>query len=148
MNLPKWLKLIKNISKKDFEDIQKTINTTELSSYLLDQRDFFVIKNNHNEIASFGRIYTIEKDCEELSSIRVEPAYRWQKVWIYLSQKLIENKIWDFQLFLATKKELEKYYQQVWFQTINENIPEKLIYTWKWAKENWIDFIIMKYMKH
>ncbi len=145
--LPKWLHLQTTISEEDFEYIQKIIKSTDLSSYLLDIKDFFAVKNTEGKIISFGRIYPIEKDCKELSSVRVDPSYRGKKIWLYLCKELIEKKKGNNQLLLATKTSLEKYYTELWFQIIFDNIPEKLVYTGIWAKEHGIEFVIMKYMK-
>lgn len=140
-----WLTLYTKVNSKDFEHIQNIIKNTELSSYLLYKNDFFIIKNKNN-IISFWRIYKIENDCKELSSLRVEPEYRWQRIWIYLCEELIKHKKLKDNLFLATKSSLAKYYEQLWFKAISDNIPEKLIHTWIRAKKNGIEFVIMKYV--
>lgn len=145
--LPKWLHLQTTISEEDFEYIQNIIAQTELSSYLLEKDDFMIIKDEKQNIASFWRIYPIEKDYKELSSVRVDPSYRGKKIWLYLCKELIEKKKGNNQLLLATKTSLEKYYTELWFQIIFDNIPEKLVYTGIWAKEHGIEFVIMKYMK-
>lgn len=145
--LPKWLTLIQEISDNNFDHIQEIIKSTDLSSYLLNIKDFFVIKNSEGTIVSFGRIYPIGKNCKEVSSVRVDPNYRGQKIWLYLCKELMKQKKWNDQLFLATKTSLEKYYKELWFQTILDNIPEKLVYTGIWAKEHGIEFVIMKYVK-
>lgn len=146
LTLNPWLTLNTKLNAQDFKHIQNVIKKTELSSYLLHIDDFFTIKNQNNNIISFWRIYKIENDCKELSSVRVEPEYRWQKIWLYLCEKLIKHKKWKYNLFLATKSSLEKYYKPLLFKTIFDNIPNKLIHTWIRAKENGIDFVIMKYV--
>lgn len=145
ISLPKWLELIQNISDKDFEYIQEIIKSTDLSSYLLDIKDFFVIKNNNWEIASFGRMLNIWENSKEICSVWVDPKRRWNKLWLYLCQELIKQKKWNCDIFLATKTALEQYYSHLGFSTIHNNIPEKLVYTGIWAEEHGIEFVIMKY---
>jgi len=145
--LSKWLRLQTAISKEDFEYIKNIIAQTELSSYLLEKDDFMIIKDEKQNIVSFWRLYPIEKWCKEISSLRVDPTYRGKRIWLYLCKELIEKKKGNSQLFLATKTSLEVYYKELWFQTITDWIPEKLIHTGIRAKEHGIEFVIMKYVK-
>lgn len=140
------MKKIVNISSKDYEEIKKIIKETWLSDYLLDSKDLVCYKDN-DRIIAFWRIFNIEGDDHELWSLYVNEEYRWKKLWVELMKDLLNNKKRnDWNLYLACKRVLESYYWSVWFKQITENIPEKLLYTLKWAKENNMDAIVMKYI--
>lgn len=135
-----------HISDEDFGAMQIIMKTADLSRYEIKKEDFLIVKNANNEIVSFGRIYPIGQWQKELSSLWVSPQERWSKLGLYLSKKLIDEKKWDDDLYLATKVSLGDYYKQLWFHIIEIDIPEKLIHTGIWAKSQWIEFIIMKYI--
>lgn len=80
LQLPKDLILIQNITQQDFDFIQETIKNTDLSYYLLNPKDFFVIKDTKEQIIAFGRLYQIEKNAKEISSVRVHPDWRGHKL--------------------------------------------------------------------
>jgi len=147
MQLSNDLTLIKDVSKIDMQEIEPIMILEDLSRWNLKPEDFFVIKNKDKNIVAFGRIYTIWEHFKELSSLWVDPNLRWQKLWIYLSEQLISFKKWDDELYLATEANLWKYYTLLWFEIIAlEDAPSKFHQTASWARENGIDFIIMKYM--
>jgi len=136
-----------NPSLEDFEKIYDLIVKNGLSYYELDRKDFLCYKNKE-DIVAFWRIYNIWENNYELSSLLVNEKYRWNKLGIQLIKDLINEKLnYNFNLFLACKREMESYYKEVNFEKVNEDIPEKLLYTLKWAEENNIDAIIMKYKK-
>lgn len=136
-----------NITDSDLEEIIPIIKENNLSEYKLDTKDFILYKEN-NEVVSFWRIYHIENNDYELSTLWVREAYRWKKLWIKIIIDLIQMKFDESNnLFLACKRELEDYYKKVYFQIIENNIPEKLLHTLVWAKENNLDAIIMKLCK-
>lgn len=145
--MKKSLILCKKITKRDSSYIRRTILDTDLSYYKMKQKDFYAYKDSDWSIVAFGRIYEIWNGELELSSIWVDPDYRWKKLWLSLSQELIKDKKLDNNLYLATKSGLGPYYQQLWFEIIKKDIPKKLQYTLIRAKENNIDAIIMKYKK-
>ena len=147
LQLPKDLILIQNITQQDFDFIQETIKNTDLSYYLLNPKDFFVIKDTKEQIIAFGRLYQIEKNAKEISSVRVHPDWRGHKLWLYITEKLIQHKKWNDDIYLATKPSLSSYYGTVWFKGITKDIPEKLIHTGIRAKEHDIEFVIMKYVR-
>ncbi len=139
------MKKIKTITKNDYKYIQEIINQTWLSNYLIKKEDFICYKDGEIMI-SFWRIYNIWWNDFEISSLWVDENYRWKKLWI----TIIEDLIWlkfdkKNNLFLACKRELEKYYEKAYFRIIVDIIPEKLNYTLIWAQENNLDPIIMKY---
>lgn len=135
---------IVNITESDYEYIQNIIKKTWLSSYLIKKQDFVCYKD-WEKIISFWRIYNIWWNDYELSSLWVDEKYRWKKFWIKIINELIKIKFdKNNNLFLACKRELEEYYKKAYFQIIENNIPEKLLYTLDWAKENNLDAIIMK----
>lgn len=135
-----------DISETDYTNIKKIIKKTWLSDYLIDRQDIICYKNKEI-IVAFWRIFNIEWNDYELWSLYVDIKYRWKKLWIDLLKNLITHKYKkNTNLYLACKRELEEYYQKANFEQINKNIPEKLLFTLKWAKENSIDAIIMKYM--
>ncbi len=138
-----WLQIQKTLTKEDFEKVQEIIKNTDASSYMLNKNDFYIIKDK-NTIIGFGRIYKIEEWDKELSSLRIDEKYRWKKLGVMLSQQLIQDKWINWNLYLGTKKELERYYNKLWFKQAKTNIPEKLFYTLKRAEEQWLKFIIMK----
>lgn len=136
-----------NINQKEFEQIDKIIRENNLSWYLLDRKDIVAIKNQVNEILAFWRIYEIEKDVFELWSVYVTPSARWEKLWQEVIKYLIAHHNKDKDLFLACKSHMIDYYRNCWFEVFQdeENLPEKLIYTKKWMKENNYEGYFMKY---
>lgn len=83
------MKKMKKITKNDYEYIQKIINQTWLSNYLIKKEDFICYKDGE-KIISFWRIYNIWWNDFEISSLWVDENYRWKKLWI----TIIENLIW------------------------------------------------------
>jgi len=142
--LPTWLSMTNTISEAEYDHMIHTMEANDLSRYNITKEDFTVIKNEKNEIVSFGRSFEIWPKQREVWSLRVDETYRGQKLWLLIFQELIKNNAWENDLYLATKKELGQYYEKIWFEIITKNIPEKLVHTGIWAKENGIDFIIMK----
>lgn len=139
------MKKIKRITKNDYEYIQKIINKTWLSNYLIEEEDFICYKD-WEKIISFWRIYNIGWNDFEISSIWVDENYRWKKLWVTIIQDLIQVRFdINNNLFLACKKILEIYYKKAHFQIIETKIPEKLLHTLIRAQENNLDAIIMKY---
>lgn len=140
------MKKIINISTKDYEEIKIIISETNLSYYELKIEDFICYKK-YDEIIGFWRIFNIGKNNCELSSLWIEDSFRWKKIWVKIMNDLIKNKFnYKNNLFLACKRELEKYYENSWFKISNNDIPEKLVHTLKWGKENNFDAIIMKFI--
>ena len=138
---------ISNIQEADYKKIYDLVIKNWLSYYKIDPKDFICYKDKWN-IAAFWRIYNIWENNYELSSLWVNEKYRWHRLWIKLIKDLINEKLSDnFQLFLACKREMEAYYKSAGFETINKDIPLKLIHTLKWAEENDFDAIVMKYKK-
>ena len=90
--LPEGCILVTSITPEAFTFIKSIIATTELSSYLLDAQDFFAVKNKQDHIIAFGRLYCIGEHCKEVSSLRVDPKYRGQKIGLYLTQQLLQQK--------------------------------------------------------
>lgn len=144
ISLPEWLQITKDISDTDYAEMIAIMEQNDSSRYLIEKEQFLVIKDKQEHIVAFGRLYEIGPDQWELSSVRVDESQRGKKLWLALSQKLIQEKWADKEIYLATKKSLEHYYQKIWFHIITEDIPEKLIYTGKRAEEQGIEFIIMK----
>lgn len=144
LTLPRWLEMTKDISDMEFEHIISIMEANDLSCYIISKEQFYVIKNDKNEIVAFGRIFDIWDKQSELWSLRVEEKYRWDKFWLILTQELIKEKKWENNLYLATKRELGKYYEKLGFEIITDDIPEKLVHTGIRAKWEGIDFIIMK----
>lgn len=142
--LPTWLSITNTISDAEYDHMIHTMEENDLSRYNIVKEDFTVIKNEKNEIISFGRLFEIWPKQWELGSLRVDEKYRGKKLWLLLSQELIADRRWDNTLYLATKNELGQYYEKLWFQIITKNIPEKLVHTGIWAKSQGIDYIIMK----
>ena len=134
-----------NITDNDYKIIEEIIFKAWLSYYLIKKEDFICYKNN-DKIIAFWRIFNIGWNDYELSWMYIDDDFRWKKLWIEIINDLFKNKFnSENNLFLACKRELEKYYELAWFKIIQENIPEKLIFTLKWWKENNFDVIIMKY---
>ena len=147
MLLPPGFTLIKNVSNVEMKQIEPIMKIEDLSTWDLNPKDFFIIKNRKEEIVSFGRIHNLEEYKKELSSLRVNPELRWHKLWLYLSEQLISEKKWTDELYLATKTSLWDYYNKIWFEIICiEEAPQRFLKTAEWAKSNNIDFIVMKYM--
>lgn len=144
--LPPWYILQKDISDTDYVQMISIMEKNDSSRYLIEKKQFDLIKDTDGKIVSFGRLYEIGPNQWELASLRVDESHRGNKLWLYLSQTLIQERWKDKEIYLATKKSLAPYYQKIWFQIVTENIPEKLIYTGKWAQEQGIEFVIMQYV--
>lgn len=142
--LPTWVYMTKNITEEEYTTMIRIMEENDLSRYNITKEEFIVIRNQQHDIISFGRIFEIWPKQREVWSLWVDQDYRGQKFWLAIVQKLVSTKIWDNDIFLATKNELGQYYEKVWFTVITKNIPEKLIHTGIWAKSQGIDFIIMK----
>jgi len=143
LSLPSSLHMEKKISLLEYKQMKLFMETHDIWRYKIKQNDFYRIRDG-KKIVAFWRIFKIGFQELELWSIWVDESHRGQKLWLILSQELITDKKWRCDIFLATRRPLEKYYKQLWFKIITKNIPEKLVYTIKWAIENGIDFIIMK----
>ena len=143
--LPIWRSLNIHPTDMHFDFIKDIISKTELSSYLIEKDQFFIIENDRADIVSFWRIFDIGDDACELSSLRVDPEYRWYKLGIYLSEVLMKGKYSWKSLYLATKQSLIPYYNTLWFRVITDWIPLKLIHTQKRATSQWTEFFVMKY---
>lgn len=76
MILPPGLTLIKNVSTIDMQEIEPIMILEDLSRWDLQAEDFFVIKNRDQDIVAFGRIYSIDNHCKELSSLWVDSDLR------------------------------------------------------------------------
>lgn len=136
-----------NITDNDYKIIEEIIPKAWLSSYIIKKEDFICYKNN-DKIIAFWRIFNIWWNDYELSWMYIDFDYRWKKLGIEIISDLLKNKFnIENNLFLACKRELENYYEIAGFEIIEENIPEKLIFTLNWWKENNFDVIIMKYNK-
>ena len=144
LKLPKWLEITKDISDMEFEHMISIMEANDLSRYIISKEQFYVIKNDKNEIIAFGRIFDIWDKQSEIWSLRVDEKYRWDKLWLLIMQELIKEKKWENSLYLATKRELGKYYEKLGFEIITDDIPEKLVHTGIRATWEGIDFIIMK----
>lgn len=142
--LSPWLSLEKNISDTDYAQMISIMEHNDLSRYLIEKGQCYLIKDG-DKIAAFGRLFEIGENQGELWSLRVDEQYRWHKLWLAIAESLIHDKQWDKQIYLATRRTLWPYYEKLWFQIITKNIPGKLIHTGKWAQEHGIDFIIMQY---
>ncbi|MDD2907454.1 MAG: GNAT family N-acetyltransferase [Candidatus Gracilibacteria bacterium] len=141
------MKKIINLTDSDYKIIEGIITKEGLSSYLIRKEDFICYKDNRKIIA-FGRIFNIGGNDYELSGLYINEDYRGKKLGIEIISDLLKNKFnYENNLFLACKRELEKYYEVAGFNYIEENIPEKLKVTLKRGKENNFDAIIMKYNK-
>lgn len=136
-----------NITDNDYKIIEEIITKAWLSCYIIKKEDFICYKNN-DKIIAFWRIFNIWWNDYELSWMYIDDDYRWKKLGIEIISDLLKNKFnSENNLFLACKRELENYYEIAGFEIIEENIPEKLIFTLNWWKENNFDVIIMKYNK-
>lgn len=134
-----------NVTDNDYKIIEEIISNQWLSYYMIRKEDFICYKED-NKIIAFWRIFNIGLNDYELSWLYINENFRWKKLWIEIISDLLKNKFnIENNLFLACKRELEKYYEVAGFEIIHENIPEKLIFTLKWWKENGFDVIIMKY---
>lgn len=140
--------LVDVISPEIMVKISDIIQSTDLSSYLIDPIDFLAIQNKQGELVSFGRIYAIWENQKELSSLWVNPSYRGKKIGQEMTKQLIQQKKWNAELYLAAKHNLIWYYEALWFTLITDNIPEKLVHTKLRAQSQWIDFIVMKLFIH
>ena len=140
-----WLTLQKEIADIDYTQMIPIMEQNDLSRYLIAKEQFYAIKDEKGKILAFGRLYKIGPKQRELWSLRVDESQRGKKLWLALSQQLITDKGWNNDIYLATKRALWSYYEKIGFQTIEQDIPEKLIHTGIRAKENGIEFIIMKY---
>jgi citrate lyase synthetase len=143
LNLPSWLHIEKKISLLEYKKMKLFMEKHDIWRYKIKQNDFYRIRDG-KKIVAFWRLFKIGFQELELWSIRVDESHRGKKLWLILSQELIHDKRWKNDIFLITRRPLEKYYKQLWFKIISKKIPEKLVYTTKWAIENGIDFIIMK----
>lgn len=141
--LPLWLHIEKKIPLLEYNQMRLFMVKHDIWRYKIKQKDFYRIRDG-KKIVAFWRLFKIGFQELELWSIRVNESHRGKKLWLILAQELIADKRWKNDIFLATRKSLEKYYKQIWFKIIEKNIPIKLIYTNKWAIENGIDFIIIK----
>ena len=139
------MKKIFNISDNDFNIIQQIIKKELLSFYEIKKDDFICYKDN-DKIIAFWRIFNIWENNYELSSVWVDSIYRWKKLWINLINDLLDNKFNKINnLYLSCKIEMKPYYEKVGFKIIDENIPAKFKETLRWARENNIEPIVMKY---
>ncbi len=137
-----------NISDNQYKQIEDIISETWLSYYEIKKEDFILYNNEDDKIIAFGRIFNIWWKDYELSSLWVKKEYRGNNLWNEVINDLINYKFEQKNnLYLACKRELEEYYKKVSFNIIDKNIPEKLIWTLNWWKENNFDAIIMKYNK-
>lgn len=140
------IQIIDNVSNNDLIEIEKILVKNDLSTYSLDKKDFIIAKE-WTKIIWCWRIYKIPwESIYELSSVWVDPEYRWNKLGITICNELLKknsNTILKW-LYLATKVELGWYYRELWFVVIHSNIPDKFLVTLKWAKQNNIDAIVMK----
>ncbi len=143
LSLPQWLCIDKKISLLEYKKMKLFMEKHDIWRYKIKQNDFYRIRDG-KKIVAFWRLFKIGFRELELWSIRVNETYRGKKLWLILAQKLIADKKWISDIFLATRKSLGQYYEKIGFKIITKNIPEKLIYTGKRAVENGIDFIIMK----
>ena len=143
ISLPTWLTIDKKISLKEYQKMKRFMIKQDIWRYHAKQKDFYRVRDGEKIIA-FWRLFEIGPKQVELWSIWVDEAYRGKKIWLILSQELIDDRKVGNDVFLATRRALEKYYKKIWFEIITKDIPVKLIHTWKWAVSHWIDFIIMK----
>lgn len=140
------IQIVDNISDSELVEIEEILIRNDLSTYSLDKKDFIIAKE-WTKIIWCWRIYSIPwESILELSSIWIDPEYRWNKLGITLCNELINKDPGAISkwLFLATKSELELYYNTLWFKKVNSDIPKKFLTTLAWAKENNIEAIIMK----
>lgn len=137
-----------DITDKDFEKIEKSIYDHGLSYYNLQKKDFICYKVENN-IVAYARIYNIWEQNYELSCIFVDDDFRQKGLWRSVILDCIQNKFSkEKSLYLACEQEMEEFYEKSGFQKVQTYIPEKLEYTLKWAKENNMDAIIMKYIRN
>jgi len=137
----------KNISLGDYKIIKEILEKNNLSRYKLKRKDLYVMKNSDKKIIACGRVFQIGEWALELGSIWVDQVYRGQKLWLSLCKELLQDKVGGENIYLATKRALGWYYKKIWFKIIDKNIPEKLLFTMKWAEGEWIECIIMKIKK-
>lgn len=138
------MKILIDISDNDFQSIVEIIKETHLSHNNLIKDDFICIKEN-NKIIAFWRIYNIWNLDREVWSLWVDENNRWNKIWQKILRFLIENKYNWNNLFLATEKDLEKYYEDIWFKKVN-SFPDKFIDEIQFAESIWLEWIVMKYI--
>ena len=143
ISLPAWLQVDKKISLQEYQQMKLFMKTQDIGRYKIKQKDFYRVRD-HEKIIAFGRLFEIGERQLELWSLWVDKNYRGRKIWLFIGQELLKDRIAEYEVFLATKKILRLYYQKLWFKVIEENIPIKLQYTIKRAIKEWIEFIIMK----
>jgi hypothetical protein len=141
--LPTWLTTDKKISSAEYQKMKRFMVKHDIWRYHAKQKDFYRVRDGEKIIA-FWRLFEIGPKQQELWSIWVDKAYRGKRIWLFVSQELINDRKTGNDIFLATRRSLEKYYKKIWFKIITKSIPEKLIHTGKRAASQWIDFIIMK----
>ena len=141
--LPSELHIDKKISLKEYQEMKLFMQKHDIWRYKIRQKDFYRVRNDQ-KIVAFWRLFEIGKKQLELWSLRVDEAYRGKKIGLILSQSLIQDRKWEDDVFLATRKPLANYYKKLWFKPITKNIPIKLEYTIKRAISEWIDFVIMQ----
>jgi len=142
--LPIWLIMDKKISLLEYKQMKVFMEKHDVWRYKIKQKDFYRIRDG-KKIIAFWRIFKIGFKELELWSVWVDEKYRGKKLWLILAQELIADKKWDSEVFLATRRELEKYYQSIWFAIVTQDIPEKLVHTRIRAESQGIDFIMMKW---
>lgn len=137
------LRIDKTISLVEFKKMKAFMEAHDIWRYKIKQKDFYRVRDG-KKIVAFWRLFKIWFQEWELWSIWVDEVYRGKKLWLLISQELIADRKKNNDIFLATRRPLGKYYEQIGFQIIEKNIPGKLVHTINRAISQNIDFIIMK----
>ncbi|MFA7717499.1 MAG: GNAT family N-acetyltransferase [Candidatus Absconditabacterales bacterium] len=146
ISLPTGLTIDKKISSIEYQKMKRFMVKHDIGRYRTKQKDFYRIRDR-KKIIAFGRLFEIGPNQLELGSLRVDEAYRGKKLGLFISQELMNDRKDGNDIFLTTRRQLEKYYKKIGFKIITKSIPEKLLHTEKRAIAQGIDFIIMKLCK-